>query len=96
MRRVGSMILLCGVALAASGCVVDTAPYPPIPAPRVEVVPPAPGPRLAWEPGHWRWNGSAYLWVPGHYVEGRVGVHWIDGHWANRAGAWVWVPGHWS
>lgn len=33
------------------------------------VVPPA-GPRAAWVPGHWIWDGAtnAWLWWPGHWV----------------------------
>jgi hypothetical protein len=99
MNRIGSILFAAGVALAASGCVATvTAPYPAVPAARVEVIPPAPSVAVVWEPGHWQWNGASYEWVPGHYVERAAvtGTQWVTGHWENRAGGWVWVPGHWA
>jgi hypothetical protein len=72
-------------------------PYPPVPPPRAEMVPPPPGAQYAWEGGHWHWNGAQYAWVPGHYVVRRAGWHnWVPGHWADRGGRWVWVPAHWQ
>ena len=68
--------------------------YPPVPPPRVEVVPVAPGPRYMWEPGHWHWIRGQYAWIVGHYVVRGPGEY-IPGHWAVRAGAWVWLPAHW-
>ncbi len=56
-----------------------------------------PGGRSEWVAGHWRWNGSRYVWIPGRYVVRPVAyTHWVPEHWANRGGAWVWVPGHWA
>lgn len=49
--------------------VVYRAPPPPPPPPLlVEQVPPPPAAYLVWRPGHWRWIGFRYAWVPGHYV----------------------------
>lgn len=52
---------------------------------------------MAWNPGHWRWDGRDWIWVPGHYVERphRAAV-WVPGHWDARPGGWVWIAGHWS
>jgi hypothetical protein len=72
--------------------------YAPIPPPRYEAVPPSPGPRVLWEPGHWHWNGSRYVWVNGHYIERRPHRRqWVDGRWVwgPREGRWIWVPAHW-
>jgi hypothetical protein len=71
--------------------------YPPIPPPRVEVVPAAPGPSVVWQPGHWHWNGREYVWVQGMYVRRHAHYHaYVEGHWAARGPNWVWVPGHWQ
>jgi hypothetical protein len=82
-------LLVTGTALAQ--------PYPAVPPPQVENVPPPPGTNYVWQGGHWQWNGANYGWVPGHYVIRRAGWHqWVPGHWANRYGRWVWVPAHWQ
>jgi hypothetical protein len=96
VHRVLTVMAALAVALSASACVVEPAnPYPPPPALQTEVVaPPVVG--QVWEPGHWQWNGGAYVWVRGHYIVRAVGVtHWEHGHWAMQGGTWVWVPGHW-
>lgn len=63
----------------------------PMPPPRYEVVPTAPGPYYHWDAGHWRAMNGRWVWVPGHYVHGYSGGRWIPGHY-NRYN--VWVPGH--
>jgi hypothetical protein len=97
MIRLTPAAALLALGMLTSGCVVEPVnPYPPPPAPRVEVLPPPPGPAFVWEPGHYHWNGAAYVWLPGRYVTRIAGTtHWEHGHWANRGGAWVWIPGHW-
>jgi hypothetical protein len=83
---------------ALAGCVVESAApaYTVVPAPRTEVVPPAPGPAYVWQPGGWHWNGATYVWIAGHYVVRQPAwSRWVPGRWENRNGAWIWVPGHW-
>ena len=73
--------------------------YAPVPAPRVEHVPPPPGPHMVWEPGHWHWDGVRYVWFGGRYVETRPHYHhWVEGHWVWRPheGHYVWAPAHWE
>jgi hypothetical protein len=68
---------------------------PPPPA-RVESTPPPPSPYHVWDPGHWRWDGRRYVWVPGHYIHNpHHYAKWIPGHWVERHGGWYWVEGHW-
>jgi hypothetical protein len=105
-------LAVAGIALllALAGCVVQPAPQPrpvveviaprPPPPVRYEVAPPVPQQRaelVVWDPGHWRWDGHDWDWVPGHYVERpHREAHWEPGHWAERPnGAWLWVEGHW-
>lgn len=74
--------------------VVVARPAPP--APRVEVQPPAPDAQAVWDPGHWNWDGTQYVWVSGHYIERpNVAMHWEPGHWLSENGSWVWMDGHW-
>lgn len=87
--------LLAGLALVVAGCVVEPAnPYPPVPARRVEVIPPAPARTVVWQPGHYQWNGGDYVWIPGRYIT-RNGGHWERGHWQRAGGGWAWAPAHW-
>ena len=64
MRRLFLSLLL----VPLGGCIIEAPPPPPPPARVVERVPPPPPGYYAWRPGHWRWNGYRYVWVPGHYV----------------------------
>lgn len=43
-----------------------------MPAPRVEVIPAAPGADYHWVPGHWAWRTSEWVWIPGHHIRGAV------------------------
>ena len=83
--------LLAAVPLAAQ-VVVQVRP----PAPVVERALPAPGPGYVWTPGYHRWDGRAYVWVPGVWVRApRPHAHWVSAHWVHRSGGWVLVEGHW-
>lgn len=67
------------------------------PPPRREVVVARPGPGYVWVAGYHRWDGRAYVWVPGQWVLPRAGYHrWVPGHWRETHRGWVWVEGHWA
>jgi hypothetical protein len=88
---VSSMLCLAPKS-AADEVIVRVAP----PVVRVETAPPPPSHYHVWDPGHWRWNGRGYVWVPGHYIHNpHHYAKWIPGHWVNRGGGWYWVEGHW-
>lgn len=79
-------------AQAAPRVYVRVAP----PAPIVEVVPVAPSPRHVWVGGYHRWDGRAYVWVPGrHILPPRPRAVWVPGHWARHRRGHYWVEGHW-
>ena len=61
-----------------------------------EAVPRHLGPRQAWQPGHWQWNGYNYVWVRGRYilVNQRRG-QWAHGHWQQGPNGSVWVQPGW-
>jgi len=68
---------------------------PPPPA-IVETVPAPPSPRHVWLTGYHRWDGRAYIWVPGHYeIARRHYKAWVPGHWSQHRRGWYWVEGHW-
>jgi YXWGXW repeat-containing protein len=69
---------------------------PPHPPAAVVVRPARPSERHVWVDGFHRWDGHAYVWVPGEWREGpRHGARWVPGHWKNSRHGWYWVDGHW-
>ncbi len=87
----GSVVCLSARSMGAE-VIIRTAP----PAVRVETVPPPPSRYHVWDPGHWRWDGHGYVWIPGHYINNpHRYARWVPGHWVNRGGGWFWVEGHW-
>jgi hypothetical protein len=77
---------------AAVRVYVNVAPPPLI----VETRPPAPGPLYVWVGGYHRWDGRAYVWVPGRWVvPPRRHGRWVPGHWVRHRRGWFWVEGHW-
>ncbi|HEY4011405.1 MAG TPA: hypothetical protein VGM11_14720 [Acidobacteriaceae bacterium] len=82
-----------GVATAAGAQVYVRVGPPP---PRHEVVPPPPHDGWVWRQGYHRWDGHAYVWVPGEYAAPpRPHARWVPGHWRDTPHGYVWVEGHW-
>jgi hypothetical protein len=66
------------------------------PAPVVERVVVAPGPGYVWTPGYYRWDGRAYVWMPGrHVLPPRPHAVWVPGHWGHERRGFFWIDGHW-
>ena len=94
-----AMLAVTGGLMTASAqtSTVIVAPSAP-PSPRVETVPPRPPQSqvLTWQAGHWAWNGTAWTWDQGHYVQRpQPTAVWEPGHWSEQHGGYVWVDGHW-
>ena len=90
--------LLLGVLFGVIGCAVDVPPSP-IPPPMAEAVPkpPVSPVPLMWQPGHWDWMGSSYVWTPGQYVDAAGhSASWMVGWWERTGAGWVWRPAHWA
>jgi len=89
----------CGVFLSASlaaGAQIVVRVGPPRPIVERRPPPPPEHRDWAWRAGYHRWDGNAYVWVPGEYIAPpRPHAVWVDGHWAHRGGGYVWVEGHW-
>jgi hypothetical protein len=68
-------------------------------APRVAVVETrgvAPSRRHVWIAGFNRWNGRAYVRVPGRWaLRPRLHAVWAPGHWRHTRYGWYWIPGRW-
>jgi hypothetical protein len=89
-----ALLALLACSAAQAQVVVRIGP----PRPPLEVIPARPigHPDWAWVPGYHRWDGRAYVWVPGHYVEPpRPRAGWVPARWVHRPGGWVFVQGHW-
>jgi hypothetical protein len=57
----------------------------------------APSRGHVWIAGYHRWDGGAYVWVPGRWeMPPRQHAHWVRHHWVHRHGGWVLVEGHWA
>jgi hypothetical protein len=68
-----------------------------MPAPRVEVIPVAPGADYHWVPGHWAWRGGAWDWIPGHHIRGAVAAmpaEIVEVVPARPSPGHVWIKGH--
>ena len=52
---------------------------------------------MTWQTGHWAWNGTAWAWIEGQYVQRpQPTAEWEPGHWAPQpTGGYVWVDGRW-
>ena len=97
----GNRAYLAGFAtlvLLQVGCANQGLGHPPVPPVLSEQVPapPASNVTLIWRPGHYLWDGRAYAWAPGAWVDrAGHGTLWQDGFWQRTDGRSVWVPAHW-
>ncbi|HEY7577985.1 MAG TPA: hypothetical protein VH855_10340 [Acetobacteraceae bacterium] len=89
--------MLVAIVLLLIGCTEPSAP-PPVPPPMAEAVPkpPVSPVPLVWQPGHWDWAGSSYVWTPGQYVDAaNHSGNWMPSYWEKTGSGWVWQPAHW-
>ncbi len=97
VRAAAAVALLAAFATGSASAVEVIVERGAMPAPKVEVIPVAPGPGYNWVPGHWAWRGAAWVWIPGHHIHGVVAampapvvevvpVRPSPGH--------VWIKGH--
>jgi hypothetical protein len=86
------MLAIAGVAQSRSVEVeVGVAP----PADRVEVVP-APRPGYIYERGHYTWDGRAYVWTEGRFIEERPGHVYEQPMIEHRGEHFYFRSGHWD
>ena len=101
MRHLPALAAVVAISLLA-GCGQKTAegtPYQPVPPliQEAQPKPPVTAEPLMWQPGHWDWNGSGYVWAKGQYVPAAGhGNLWVPGWWSRTDAGWVWQPPHWT
>ena len=97
MKHPAIAAALLGAAWILSGCATSTPPPPVPPPPVAEAIPnpPVSPTPLIWQPGHWDWTGSSYVWSSGEFVprEGH-GDLWMPGFWEKTPSGWVRHPAH--
>ena len=102
MKRYTILTATLVVSMLAGCSQVQTSggsPYPPVPDALAESIPkpPVTAEALMWQPGHWDWNGSGYIWAPGQYVPAAGhGSLWMPGWWSRTESTWAWQPPHWT
>ena len=95
---VGIVLLVGSIGAAPAAAAARSRVYVRVgpPAPIVETRIVAPGPRHLWVPGYHRWNGGAYVWVPGRWeLPPRAGAAWVPAHWVHGRRGWYLVEGRW-
>jgi hypothetical protein len=86
--------ILIESACAAPGGRMYVVVAPPAPIVEARVVAPEPG--YVWVAGYHRWDGRAYVWVPGTYMRPpRARAAWVPAHWERERRGWYFVEGHW-
>lgn len=84
--------LFAGSALAAD-VIVKEAP----PRAVVEKRPVAPSHDHVWVAGYHKWDGHAYVWVPGTWeLPPHPHAVWVAPRWEHRNGGYVFVAGYWK
>jgi len=99
MKRLTIAVSLVLIGIGSAWAQPPPPRYATVPPPRDEIVPPSRGGRYIWEPGHWHWNGRAYVWIGGRYVPRHPHyAQYVPGRWdwAPGMGRWVWRPAHWE
>ena len=65
------------------------------PPERVEVVP-APRTGYLYEPGHYVWNGTQWVWAEGQFIRNREGHVWRPHVVERRGDTFYFRAGHWD
>src|SRR5579872_2486424 len=95
IKRMCLGVVFAGV-LATSAMAADVVIRVGPPRPLVERRVVAPGPGYVWIGGYHRWDGNAYVWVPGRWeLPPRPRARWVEHRYVRRGGGWVFVEGHW-
>jgi len=103
MTKLATSAALLSLSLIA-GCTPaptppEASPFPPVPPLIAETMPkpPVTAESLMWQPGHWDWNGSGYVWAAGQFVPATGhGNLWMPGWWQRTPSGWAWQPPHWT
>jgi hypothetical protein len=96
MLRKGLLAAFFAATLSLTAFAADVVVRVAPPRAVIETRPVSPGAGYVWTPGYQRWDGHAYAWAPGAWVQPpHPHARWVAHHWAHRNGGWVMVEGHW-
>ena len=96
MLQKGLLAFVFAGALATCASAADIRVRIAPPRVRVERRPPPPSRGYVWTPGYHRWDGNAYVWTDGTWVNPpRARAHWVAPRWRKHGHEWVFVEGHW-
>ena len=83
----------CVAPIVAADIVVHVKP----PVLKIEKRPAAPGAGYVWVAGYHRWDGNAYVWVPGEWQKPpREHAVWVAPRWEHRHDGYVFHEGYWK
>ena len=86
-----------GTVMCAGSAWAEIVVHEAPPHPLSEHRPERPSGRHVWISGYHRWDGHAYVWVPGRWeLPPREHAVWVAPKWAHRHGEWVFVEGYWK
>ena len=86
------LLASAGAAQAASfGVEIGVAPPP-----EREVIVPAPRTGYIYERPHYTWDGHAYVWTEGRYIEERPGHVYVQPNIEPRGDRFYFRSGHWD
>lgn len=98
----GAAVVLLSVSTASCMATVQPragAVYASAAPPRAirEIRPASPGRDFVWVPGHYQYQGSAYVWVGGRYERPPFSNmrRYEQGRWRHDRNGWYWVEGGW-
>src|SRR5258708_8764324 len=103
LRAMAGGLLVANVLVATPAL---AAPPPPQVRAYIQIGPPrpvyerrlvAPGPGYVWIVGYHRWDGRAYVWVPGRWeLAPRPQARWVAPQWRHDRGrGWYFIDGRW-
>jgi hypothetical protein len=88
------LVFVATLAVSAPAAEIFVRVAPPHDVVETRVVAPSRG--HVWVAGYHRWDGNAYVWVPGRWeLPPRPHARWVKHHWEHRRGGYVLVEGHW-
>lgn len=89
------LVLAGGLALQVSAADIIVKIAPPHDVVEKRGNPPERG--FVWISGYHRWDGKAYVWVPGRWEKPpHEHAVWIAHKWVKRRGGYVLVEGRWK
>ncbi len=98
-RLLGWLAAFLAACLSCGAALSQPLGVPPVPAKRLQSVPPRPeNARFAWQPGHWNWDAAAerYAWQTGRYVVRPPDrQRFVPGRWVQTGGSWAWRRARW-